>query len=73
VGGVRHHHPMASDAITNDDIAAARRDWSAATDPVEAEALHRFYANLISGQALQITLEFRAASTPSPDEVADVD
>ena len=64
---------MASGAITNDDIAAARRDWSSATDPVEAEALHRFYANLVSGQALQIALEFRAARTRSPAETPDAD
>ncbi len=59
---------MATGAITNDDIAAARREWSSATDPVEAEALHRFYANLVSGQALQIAQDFRAAHAPKTPE-----
>lgn len=64
---------MASDAITNNDIAAARRDWTAAPDPAQAEVLHRLYANLVSGQALQIALEFRAARAPSPVETPDSD
>lgn len=64
------------DAITNDDIAAAKRLWVTALEQGaprdEVAASHRWYDSLIAGQARQLREDFQRR-LGLPARAADAD